>query len=290
MTAMAKIVAVTEQMEEAGAIVLWHLRGDINLTDLSIAWSTQNLDEKLLPNPTSNRVALNRTAMSYKDIRRLVRQLPNRGGWAIVDEIGTAGKLNYAQVCNLKLDAADELVVEAPGDDLLSDAGTFIQINAQVRFEREKASLNHNDVSYWLTKLIQRLDSLSLREGGGVYFIPRHRLNEWRTYVAAIRTASEHVMYEVPAMHSEETVAAIVNAITREAEEEAKGIEAELDKLSGRAIKTRAERCSKMSKKVASYEALLGQGLDALQERLQRLQADIAAAALITTGNEEAVV
>jgi hypothetical protein len=280
MTLASKVVAVTEQMEEAGAIVLWHLNGEIDGELLKNAWISNGLDPDILPSMPSNETALRRTAMQYKEKRQLVRMLPNRSGWAVVGEVGSEGKLSYHQLFDFTLDKDGGIVATVHDEQAFIASGGAAKATAI--FDASRAQLTHNDVSFWLARLVQNVDSIRLRDSGGVYFIPRNRLDEWRTFVAAIRAASSHVIYEVPALRSDEAVAAIIDSLTREAEEEAKGIETELDQgeLGGRAIKSRAARCQAMSQKVSAYEELLGQSLDVLRERLEHLQASIAMAAL----------
>jgi hypothetical protein len=282
-----KVVAVTEQMEEAGAIVLWHLNGEMHGESLKNSWASNGLNDDLLPSMPSNETALRRTAAQYKEKRRLIRMLPDRSGWAVVDEVGSEGKLSYHQVFDLKLTDSGEVEATVYDENAFNASGGIAR--ATTIFEAAKSQLAHNDVSFWLSHLVRRVDSISLRESGGVYFIPRNRLDEWRTFVASIRAVSSHVLYEVPALRSDEAVSAIIDSLTREAEEEAKGIETELEQgeLGGRAIKTRAERCQSMSQKIASYEELLGQSLDVLRDRYEHLQANIAAAALSASSTEE---
>lgn len=288
MNTMANVVAVTEHMEEAGAIVLWHLSGEMDGEVLKAGWAMQGLDENMLPEMPSVELALRRTANQYKGPHRLVRTLPNCGGYAIVDEVVEGGKLTYRQVFDF-MNSGDGISVTVYDEQALIDAGGVAQ--ATNLFERTKAMLNHQDASYWLSRLVRNVDSISLRDRGGVYFVPRNRLEEWRAYVAAIRASSSHMVYEIPALRSDEAVAAIIDSLTRESEDEAIAIEAELENgdLGGRAIKTRGERCEAMSRKVASYEQLLGRGLDTLRERLERLQANVAAAALASSAPEETV-
>jgi hypothetical protein len=125
-----------------------------------------------------------------------------------------------------------------------------------------------------------------LRETGGFYFVPRDKAGLWRVFTGVVHAVSRHRVYEIPAMRSDEAVAAILAALESEAAAEAKALEDELCKgeVTARTCTSRLAKCRDLAAKVASYEQLLGANLDVLRERLGHLDAGLAEAALSAVG------
>jgi hypothetical protein len=136
-----------------------------------------------------------------------------------------------------------------------------------------------------------KLGAVSLRESGGVYFIPRTNTSIWMKVAAALDAVGSSV-FTIPAMKTAEAVAAITDAITAEAAALSKSIEDEMEKtgedaLGSRALKTRVNTLEEMIAKVGTYEELIGRQLE-IRERVQRLSANVSAAALTAMNESEA--
>ena len=176
------------------------------------------------------------------------------------------------------------------GEDRLSvNPPTFPQAGElRAAYERHLGCMSANDVSTWMCELLKVVNGVSLRDTGGIYFIPRSSLATWRAMMGAVRACSAHAVFEVPALRSDEAVEAILDAITREAETAAADMEEEIimTDLGARALRTRANRCEAIQRKLEDYEQLLGRGMDTLKERLGGLQAQMAAAALAASADE----
>jgi hypothetical protein len=122
-----------------------------------------------------------------------------------------------------------------------------------------------------------------------VYFVPTDKVPMYRTMAQAIGKASQHRMFEVPALKSDEAVDAILDAVLREADYECTTLETVLDtgSLGKRALKSKVAVCEAMRAKVAGYEALLGRSMTAVQDRIESLKAGVVAAALTLDAEEE---
>jgi hypothetical protein len=277
-----------ESVETAGSAVWWRLSGGLNLAALEAAWVEAGLDPELLPRAPSPQTALARAAKTQAGPRMLVRSLDGGKGWAIVAEKAQGEDLDYAVEARLGLNAAGQLVVK-PVDHKRAD-------ELAASYRRHLTDLIQADVSPWLTKLMGTVHAVSLRDTGGVYFVPRTHLDMWRAMVAAIRKASSHAVLGMPCMRTDEAIEAITDAIAQEARAEAEALEEELakaqsgdadaPKLGSRALEGRLTKADRVKAKVASYEALLGQKLDALHERLDEVKAKLARARLtVEAGN-----
>lgn len=270
MTTPNGIVAVTEQVNTAGAITYWRLSGDVATVTLAEAWEDAGLDPKLLPGLPGAETALRRAMHQYSGPHRLVR--PLRGeGFALVAEETPEDDLKYA--VDFKAKVAGETVTVEPSEHPYADS-------LQQSFDHNRATLTTEDISVWLTKMVKRVGAVQLRDTGGMYFVPRQSIDTWRAVHRALKAASAHTVYEIPALRSEEAVEAILDAVQAEAEKEARALEAELEKglLTARGLKGRASKTEQMLSKIQGYEGLLGQSMDALKKRIEDLKASITVA------------
>lgn len=275
------IVAVTESMETAGAIVWWRLSGSTDGYALRKAWDEAGLPEELVPELPSAEKALRRAVMEQRERRRLVRPLEGTKGWAIVDESATGEDLDYS--------IAIRVTVNKIGHADVEPAGATGADEIKVAYNRHLEQLAQTDISTWLVGLAARVRAVALRDTGGVYFIPREQLALWRLMAGALSAASDHRVFEVPALKSDEAVEAVLDAVAREAEAAAQVMEEELEKesLGERALRTRTERCGAIEEKLQTYEKLLGTSLDALHDRLESLRANLAVAALAVMAGDD---
>ena len=280
--AISGIVAVAgQQIDEAGAIVLWRLSGAVDSDALSKAWAAAGLHENMLPVPPSPKTALLRAMNEQREARRLVRPLEGREGYAIVDEHARGADLDWQVTCRASLDAVGRIKVEADND---SPATQALADEVRRAYDRHLLrELSTTDVSGWLAGRLMRIaDGVSLRDGGAVYFIPKHALDGWRQMIGAIRQVSAHAFFHIPALRTDEATEAILDAIASEAQAEADSFQAVLveGKVGGRALRSKAAQCEATERKVTRYEELLGKALPELQSRLEALRANLAVAAI----------
>jgi hypothetical protein len=277
-------VVITPDLAECGAVSFWRLTGSMVLADLTTVWAAEGLDAKLLPAPPTDEMALGRAVHELAQKRRLVRPLAKRAAWAVVSEDVKDDKPSYTVEVKVYWHAKEARAGYVQGDggwQTYQDHVTKIR----AAFVRLKLELSSEDVSAWLVGLIAK-DATSLRDTGGVYFVPKPRMDFWRKVTRAVMAAAKHRIFKIPAMKNDEAVEAILDALTQEAEAEAKGIEAELmgdAPLGKRALTTRGTRCEVVLEKVAAYEELLGVRMPVLRERMSQLKSNLAAAALVAS-------
>ena len=282
------VIAVNEQIAKGGnvgAIVWWVLNGNIDHGSLVTALANAGIGAELMPPPVSADCALRRAVKAQEEKRFLARPLGRGTGWALVRELVTekGESLSHETVCKVKLTEA-ESIEATPSDHPLA-------AEIRVGYDAARFAYTPQDISAWVVRVAESLHALRLREKGGVYFVPSNALPLWQSLVAAIRTAhGGHDLYEVPAMKSEEAVKAILDAVVREAEEEATSMRTELTDgaLGGRALNGRADRCADIKAKVEQYEELLGVTQTALRAELDKLRSDLTVAALAAMGDDVA--
>jgi hypothetical protein len=285
---MANSIVVTEKSEQAGCVVYWTLSGPVDLARLRAAWEAEGLDPGRLPAFPSPEVALTRACKDEQSASRLVRQHP-AGGWAIVDERRGGGALSYDVGVRIRLNDRKDGLLVTPSKDC--DRTEVVRIGQRVRaaWDQHGHQVAAGDASCWLIGLVtRRLGGVLLRETGGIYFVPRTHVPELQAVKRALVAATRHQVYEIPAMRTEEAVAAVLAALLAEAGVEARGFEQALEegKLGERGLNNRAAAAEAMKAKLASYEELLGVNLESLRGELERMRAALAAAALVAASGD----
>lgn len=263
-----------------GAIVYWRINGSTKLEDLQESWERARLPSGDLPVEVAAETALRLACQEQKQKRRLVRPLQDGRGYAIVEETAEGDDLSHRVAVRVKLvpcfwtDSPERLIAH--------------EIRAS--YERHLNEIHAAAFGSWLVKRVTDCSAVSLRDTGGIYFIPRHGMAHWRRIATAIREASPHQLFEIPAMKSDEAVLSIVDALTSEATAEMEALREELagGELGGRALKSRQAACQAVSAKVAEFSALLGIQMSVVASQLTQLEAEITAAQLAAEAAEEA--
>lgn len=279
-----KITAIVDQtnLDKAGAIVFINYDGNLSRTALEDAWTEAGLDEGLLPEFNSFKKALTRAVDEVARSNGLIK-LKKPGGWNIVDKASdaTVGESAGTIECLVELNVVNTLQItpdDHPYKDDLSEA-----------YFRHLYTVSTSDAGDWIRgRLLPRVNALGLRDRGGVDFIARQHLDTWHTMVACIQSASSHRVHEIPALHGDETAAAVMDALINETDDAIKRCEAVIDDDSKgeRALKTQSAKLGRLVKKLSAFEELVGDKLDTLRDQLSDAKAATAEAILIATSEE----
>lgn len=269
-----EIMAVTDGLEEAGAVVWWELDGSVSSTDLGNAWTNAGFDPDILPDAVTPRAALKRAMRSLAEKRKLVRPLSGEEGYSLVDETADGENLAYNQSVTA--------IVTDDGTLKITPSGTTLHIDIVMSYTEQLRSFDATDISSMLVQFTRTLEAVALRSRGGFYFLPPAALKQFRAAAEVIRRVSKHVFFEIPAMQTKSLVAAVLASVEREAVAEMEAFEKALSDESGsRALKTKMRECQAVASKVSHYENLLGTSLVALQSKLSGLQARLSEAVLL---------
>lgn len=301
------VVAVDEHVPSAGAIVWWRLSGRVDYDTFKAAWLAAGLSEEDLPTACSPATALRRAVDDLREKRVLVRPLGRRKKTASDkregdEEVASRGfvvvrervsedeteELDHEKVAKITLDVLGRVKVTTLRDGSADETARLLKtVTGQFDFHLE--SLDTGDFSSWLVRMMPRLDAVSLRDKGGVYFVPFHAVQKVANVVGVLRQVTEHVVNRVPAMRSDDAVDAILDAITQEAQDEAAHLEQDLAdmKYGEVGFQNRVERCEAVDAKVARYEELLGRKLEGLRERLETIRANLTIAVMKTAKKED---
>jgi hypothetical protein len=270
------LVAIDSNLSTAGGLVYWQLHGGVLHASLCAAWREAGLEDAWLPAPVTAETALRRALDELADRRTLVRPLEGRGSWAVVQEHVVDGELAHGTVLRAKLAVGG---LDLRGADELAE-------RVRVAYAAHRAELSAADISLWLTRVMARLDAVTLRDRGGVYFVPADRVEVLRRVVGALREVSESVVYQIPAVRCDQAADAVLAAVEGEARAEIASIEsylAEDTEHGQRALKTRVETIGQVREKVARYEELFDRRLDSVRAGLAELRLRVAGL-LVTAG------
>lgn len=282
-----------EAVETAGCVTYWRVSGDVNIAAFTEAWTEAGLDEKLLrkaPGPETalrravldqaSRGALNETA----EIRTLIRPCQEAHTWAVVQEIAAKDLPPVYSTIAIVWFENDQPNVRAIDGNGAEVAALHAEITDAYR--KQQGVYATEDITGWLVDLARKNGSVTLRDSGGVYFIPRTVMDFWNKAANVLEavTNKAHTVFRIPAMKNSEAVEAITAAVTAEALKVAEDMEAELlaegdDKLGTRAVKSRQKDIEALIGKLSDYEKLLGLQLD-VRDRVEKLQANLATAAM----------
>lgn len=262
-----------------GSVIYWRLSGEVEIAELTRKWAELGLDADLLPGRPSPAVALRRAMGAQKEKHLLVRGV--KGAHFLVRERVGADDPEYAPELRVTLNAGGLPAFDKPEH-------TACPV-IRAAFAAHLDQLDDTDVSGWLVKMARHLDAVPLRDSGGVYFVPAHRVDEMMKVREALARASYCRIHALPAARSEEVVAAVIDAVTTAVEAETKAIEEELSTpMKERALETRKERLAAEHARVSRYEALLGVKLASLRGAVELVEEQVCRAALTLAQEEEA--
>jgi len=245
-----------------------------------------------LPGPEA---ALSRAVKSSKTVRDGYKRFTRytKSAWYVVDEVtGMDGEPTWS--------AGLKVSVNAVGRLSFAPAGHHLCQSIEDAWSAAMESVTGQDVSRWLCIVAKDHAAVTLRDNGGMYFIPRHMLAKWRAIAAVVRACCGFKVYEIPAAETgDEAVSSIVEAVTdalmadsqKEIDEINQRVfapEEDQRKLGARAIKGRISRADALAERVAMYEGLLGAKLTMISEKLESLRGSLCVAMLTADPTEVA--
>jgi hypothetical protein len=145
-------------------------------------------------------------------------------------------------------------------------------------------AMTAEDISSWLSKQVDRLSAVSLRYGGGIYYLPPHSMPEWRDIGDALREAApSHTIHNIPTIRmTTDGAKAILDCLSAEIEYRMGKVSEKVisGELGVRGLNTRKEETQELLAKVVQYEGIMGERLDTLRNHLAKLETDVVAATL----------
>lgn len=236
-----------------GDIAFWTLAdARIPRLDLESVWSNAGLGLELLPDPpTAERalkLAVREAQVGQRErLLRLGKEDDEEIVFAVVHERRDGvGNVTFTQEARICLDRQREIVS--------SDVDTDLVRAVCAGFQVLRTTHPADDVRRGLVKALGAWGAVTLREGGGIYFVPSPYADKVRRLQSAIERIGASRLYLLPVHESPEA--------TRSLGEIAKGsLEAELAALQTEIaafVSSPPERASTLLRRFDAFEALRG--------------------------------
>jgi hypothetical protein len=277
---MQQIIAVNDQalVSSAGIVTYWSIHDSIGYDAVCAQLKAAGLDDGALPGRMSASkclmLALEDAYVTARGATKVMALKGQSSKIGLYQHTGGSGESNYR--CLWAVSADDKGVItyhdmaaahDLIDEDMVSDG-----------FAKVWGKLLPSDIGSWLAKLVRSplINGLSLRDHGGIYFVPPNTRDMWNKIVAAIPNVK---LFRIPALNGPDAVAAVVSALGEEAQQLAHDLleikrkpQQEDVKGKGGVRKSTIERMEKEAangiEKIKLYEQVLGQKLDALRTQL----------------------
>ena len=148
-------------------------------------------------------------------------------------------------------------------------------------FKKALQELGHIELSQWLTDLVKaRFRAIPF--GNGMFFIAPNHVNEWRELTSVLKQFGI-ILHEIPAMRSEQAVAAVLSSLESYSDSIREKLDEELDKYANlpdgsravqkRVIAARVQQVDEQIRLIQAYEQLFDTKMDNLREKFTEAKA-----------------
>jgi hypothetical protein len=208
--------------------------------------------------------------------RVLVRPL-SKDGFVVVREDRGEEDNQYTTLMQAKV--GDNVILYKP----LNDKALAVTES----YNRHIGYVSAGSVAGCLVKIMDSLGKTTLRESGGLYWLPDSQLSKWEAVAKATEAAvakGNTRIYFLRHLMDADACRAIRDAVQTEILAEAQRLEAELMdstvELGERALSHRGRLCIDLKARIVSFEELLGESLASLRQAVDGVETALAAAAL----------
>ncbi len=235
-----------------GDLVWWTLAdARVDRLTLESVWASAKLDPALLPEPPTAektlKIAVREAALGQADrLIRLGREDETQIVFAVVRETRLRdGSVTYQQETRIVLDRRTEQVTcDEPAHDL----------GAKVigRFGECRATHHPDDVRRAMMKTLATCAAVTLREHGGVYWIPSPHAGTLRCLQSAIEKIGSSRVYVLPVHQSADASRTLGDAARMAIEDELALLKGEVEGF----VAAPPERASTLLRRLEAFESL----------------------------------
>jgi len=238
--------------EHIGDIVWWTL-SDARLTHsrLTTVWHSHGLSPDLLPEEPTDEQAFRRAARSCQvgitdKLIRLGKEDTTELVFAIVaeDRLGD-GSVKHHQETLVRLD-------RNRGHVTVSDHGHELGVQIRERYNALRDVHAADDVRRLIVRTLQSFAAVTLREGGGVYWVPAKYSKPLRALSTAIAEFGGSRMSLVPVHRTKEAERAIGDAAQASIEQELTNLRTEINDF----LASPPERASTLERRLDAFDVL----------------------------------
>lgn len=289
---ISNLIATEDQASACGTITYWNCGGKIAHDRICEILAKHGI--KQTPGKVGAKTALHRvltTQVASETV--LVRKLAS-GKYLVVQETQVGEEqMEWKPTATVGLTKSPtgwELEVKAGN---LVDSETFEGLKAKITraFNTQRVMLDASDVTYWMVGVVKKhLDAVTLRDNGGVYFVPKEHHKALQALRDALDEAKVSLVRQIPAMRATDAAVAILAALQEEAFREAQAIEQFLtdnSEAGKKALRTKESVLEQVKAKVQRYEQLFGARAIEVQNRLAAVRAKVAQAMIVAEAGAE---
>jgi hypothetical protein len=280
-------IFVCDDESLAGRIVYWTLSGVVEFDAFIEALEIGGIQKDLFPLPQTPDRALKRAVESILvENKMIARPIKALAGQSLFREEQKPQRVRLSPELTVHVRDVGGYI---PGL-VFSPEGHDLEKLITQRFARAITELDTISISGWIHKVLTQFSAVTMRAAGGFYFIPKAELSEWYRHMEPLQKTSRHKIYALPAVNSQDVIAAVLDALEAETKQVASELEVELQTLDlgVRALTFRAGKCDRMISKFERYEGILGQKLENLRKVFDTLKAQTSTMILMATPDQEA--
>jgi hypothetical protein len=238
--------------QHLGDIVYWTLaEARIDRSTLENVWASAQLSPGFLPEPPTAEKALKaaarESAVGQPDrLVRLGKEDEHEIVFAVVRETKhDDGSISYAQETRVALDRASELVTaDVPGHDLATTIAA--------RFGELRSTHTPDDIRRSMMKVLDSCAAITLREHGGVVWVPAPYAELVRRLQAAIEKIGSSRVYLLPVHSSGDANRTLGDAAKLAIEDELAQLKAEVEGF----VASPPDRPSTLVRRLDAFETL----------------------------------
>ena len=223
--------------------------------------------EKVLGRKTEN-------AWTDKDV--LIRPMANANSFCVMEEHKGKTENEYKQTLMCKIDTNTLKISFAPLDDR---AAAVVS-----EFNEHRGYVSGSLVGSSLVALVKKMNGTTIRQTGGLYWLPSTHAAEWKSIGDAVEACSVYGTSRVYLASMEvnaESIRVVRDAIKAEILRESERLLDEIatGELGDKAIASRKEYLEQLEAKVKEYEGIVGESLVDLRDALSKCATAIGMAA-----------
>jgi hypothetical protein len=269
--------------QHLGDLVFWSLSdAEIQRSALEALWASAGLSFELLPEPPTAekalKVAVRECAVGHPEhLLRLGKEDATEVVFAVVHEKRQGdGSLIYDQEAKIQLDRVNEHVnSDNPSHELVAAVRSA--------FSRLRMTHTADDVRRAIVKALRSFSAVTLRDGGGIYWVPRPHADQLRQLQTAIEQVGSSAFYLLPVHESAEASRTLGEVAKSSVEEELAALKREIEGF----VVNPPERASTLVRRLESFDVLRAKAAlyrDILHVQVTDLDAQLAS---LTTSVEE---
>jgi hypothetical protein len=268
---------ITTSINANGTIALWELSGAFDLAEVRAAFASVGLDT-VAPYPRTPAAALNAALTTVYGKRGTLVRPCGEGAFVVVEDVPVPG--------DLRMDRKDVQGARVNVDGSLTIREDENADRIRTLYQQAQGQIDTDALGTALSAAVSTLHGTPVRSRGGVYWVPGPKATTWRALAKALADlptkSGNAILYSVTTVGDADTVRAIADAITREADDEVAALEKELEGgVSSRVAGNRAKKMTALAMRIEQYEEVLGASLEAIRQRVAVIGAEAGQAAIL---------